>query len=243
MICDLLSEILPALGKDQGDPAEALIGTLHAHAEALVKQFVGSRIEQTTYAEILPPGPGIVAPSDLASDEPTLFFGTVGPLQLRHTPVRSLVSVHETSVSGGGGWPDTALLDPSSYWLDEDEPGLSRSGLLYRAGGWPPVPRSVRVSYVGGWTPEELDDGAQAIKLAVKQATAKLFRETEAYFDSATGGAGIGPLVSEGIMGWTQAFHAESVAHLVGMQNDLPASVKALLQPFVNMGSRLGSLR
>jgi hypothetical protein len=244
MICDLLTDILPTLGKDQGDPFEDLIRSMHAHAEQLVKDFVGSKVEQDTYTEILPPYSPTAA-ADLASESPALFFPTPGALQLRNTPVRSVVSVHETTTPGGGGWPAAALLGPLDFWLDQEEDGLSRSGLLYRSAGvWPAIGRNIRVQYVGGWTADEITGGeAMTFKLAVKQATTKFFREAEAHLDNASGGPGVGPLVSEGIMGWSQAFHAESVAQLTGMQTDLPASVKAMLQPFVNYGARMGRLR
>lgn len=230
MICDLLSEILPHLGKDPGDPAEGLIATLHGHAEQLVKAHLGSSLETGAFTDVLPPG----------TDAPGLA------LQLRNVPVRSITSVYATWTPGGAGWPASNLLSPDAYYLDSEEPGLCRSGLLYRVDGltWPAVPRSVRVSYQGGWTPDELATGeAQAISLAVKQTVAKLWRETEAYFDNASGGAGVGPLVSENIMGWQQSFNAEAVRQVCGMQTDLPASVKAILAPFVNVGAKLGALR
>jgi hypothetical protein len=53
----------------------------------------------------------------------------------------------------------------------------------------------------------------------------------------------VGPLASEAIMGWSQGYDAESLRELAGMQNDLPTSAKMLLQPFINMGRKLGSLR
>jgi hypothetical protein len=244
MICDAAAEILPFLGKDPDDPAAGLIAVLHAHAEQLVKDFVGSQIESGPRTEILPPYSPDAMPNDLAAESPALFFPTPGALQLKHTPVRSVTSVHETGVPGGGGWPDTTLLNPADYWLDAEEEGLSRSGLIYRAwGGWLTVPRNIRVIYVGGWTPEELEGEAQVVKLAVKQTAVKLFREAEAYFDNASGGAGVGPLTSEAIMGWSMGFDAESLRELVGMRNDLPTSAKVLLSPFVNMGRKLGSLR
>jgi hypothetical protein len=244
MICDLDAEILPSMGKGPDDPASGLIGVLHTHAEQLVKDFVGSKIEQSTYTEILPPHSPGATPNDLAAESPALFFPAPGALQLRHTPVRSVTSVHETGTPGGGGWPDTYLLNPADYWLDAEEEGLCRSGLLYRLwGGWLTIPRNIRVVYVGGWTADELEGEAQAIKLAVKQTAVKLFREVEAYFDNASGGAGVGPLTGEAIMGWNQVYDAESLRELVGMRNDLPASAKQLLWPFVNYGRKLGSLR
>jgi hypothetical protein len=244
VICDISAEILPFLGKDPDDPTAGLITVLHAHAEQLVKDFVGSKVEQATYSEILPPWSPGATPNDLAAESPALFLPAPGALQLGNTPVRSVTSVHETGVPGGGGWPDTTLVNPADYWLDAAEEGLSRSGLLYRTwGGWLTVPRNIRVVYVGGWTPDELEGESQAIKLAVKQTAVKLFREAEAYFDNASGGAGVGPLASEAIMGWSQGYDAESLRELAGMQNDLPTSAKMLLQPFINMGRKLGRLR
>lgn len=249
MICDFASEILPWIGKDASDPAGPLVQAAQAHAERLVKDYVGFEVEQKTFTEILPAQGGPGEPNDLAVYNRRLFYPPGGALQLKNVPVRSVGSVYEGTVPGGGGWPASALLDPGEYWLDADEDGLCLSGLLYKQGwsyfsfrpvGWSMVPRSIRVTYTGGWTAAELLDQGSVYKLAVKHATVKFFREAEAYFDSAGGFAGTGPIGSESIMGWSQSFPA---AQSLGMATDLPASVKALLENQVNYGKKIGRLR
>lgn len=254
MICTL-DEVMTSLGFDLDDPRQAVIAIVQKAAERLVKNEVGVNLEQGTFTEYLPAQGPSPEPADLVAGgaRDVAYYQRRPALQLRHTPVRSIVAVNETTVAGGGGWPAESLLDPSGYWLDESEPGLSRSGLLYRGfgssvagfyvgtgGSWPALPRSVRVVYVGGWTADELEDEHPEVKHAVKLAVSAKFRELETHFDNASGSPGVGPLASEGIMGWSQSFDMESVRQQIGMWTALPAGVRDMLQQHRNYGRLLG---
>jgi hypothetical protein len=254
MICTT-AEITTILGLDAGDPRERVVALVHKAAERLVKKEVGANLEQGTFTEYLPAQGPSPEPADLVANgqRGVAYYQQRPALQLRHTPVRVIVSVNETIVAGGGGWPPESLLPASAYWLDESEPGLSRSGLLYRSfgssvagfyvgrgGSWPALPRSVRVVYVGGWTPQELDDECSDIKQAVRLAVGTKWRELETLYDQASGSPGIGPLASESIMGWSQSFDMESVRQQIGMWSALPAGVRDMLQHYKNYGRLLG---
>lgn len=220
-----VDEALAALGFDVDDPRQSAVALVQKAAERLVKAYLGKAVEQGTFTEYLPAPGEQAAALGLWAGVFTPAAG--GPLRLRHTPVRSVSGV-------ATGWPPSVVLDPSAYWLDEAEPGLSRSGLLYRSGaaGWPVAPRSVRVDYVGGWTAAELEDGEAAdVKHAVRLAVATKFRELETLWDNASGSPGVGPLASEGIMGWQQTWDMAAVRQAIGLWRALPAGVCDMLQP------------
>ncbi len=93
---------------------------------------------------------------------------------------------------------DTLLTSGSDYYLDVDEPGLSRSGQLVRiSGGWPTRPRTVRVSYFAGFTADELDGPYSDIKGAILDEVCARFQSAK----SRQGNGSAGSIQSESIGG------------------------------------------
>lgn len=149
--------------------------------------FIGYTLEQATYTEFLPTPsaerPPLSYGIDIGWD---LIGGTAMPrtrtdlyeggLHLSNLPVRSITSVYEnlaawTGGEANGSWPASSLLDARAYRLDFAEPGLCKSGRLFRVvGGWSSTPRAVKVTYVAGYTQAEIDAGFGPAKLAVLEA-------------------------------------------------------------------------
>lgn len=155
----------------------AFMDMIQPWVERAVAQVLGYKSQyglgQGSYTEFLPaPGSeraavvygidlgwdkvgGTVVPRGLASQESRILLSTV--------PVRSITSVYENYSAWAqgtpdGDWPATALLAPTGYRLDLTEPGISMSGALFRqVGNWSTSPRTVKVTYVAGYTQAEID--------------------------------------------------------------------------------------
>jgi hypothetical protein len=70
-----------------------------------------------------------------------------------------------------GTWPTSSLLPTTSYRLDFNEAGISRSGQIIRTvGTWITVPRCVKVTYVGGYSTAEINASFGHLKMAVLEA-------------------------------------------------------------------------
>jgi hypothetical protein len=70
-------------------------------------------------------------------------------------------------------------LPASAYRLDMESAGMCKSGRLYRTvGGWPSSPRTVKVTYVAGYTQGEIDAGVTDLKLAALQGLAWWWRKS-----------------------------------------------------------------
>jgi hypothetical protein len=242
LICPF-DEILEALGPGADSP---LATRIQARVERLVKNFVRYEVEQGTFTDILP------APSQPAYADPLTgvdgwgcgHLSTYGGVRwggfahaqdrvfLKNLPVRSVSSVNYDPYRAFG--PGT-LVDPSGYLLDCEEDGLSSSGcLLSLYGSWPlSEPRSLRVTYVGGYTPDELDDRGSDFKMAVIEACQKFYNEVVANM-AATRTAGVGAVARE-LVGNSEIWF-ESAAQTTGMMQSLPASVRLMLAPRVRMG-------
>ena len=94
-----------------------------------------------------------------------------GELQLTHLPVRQITALSEDRAAHAGkasGAFGTALTEGTDFYTDWDvtnlgtdgaeaNDGISYSGLVYRVGShWPTRARSVQVTYIGGFTADEL---------------------------------------------------------------------------------------
>jgi hypothetical protein len=255
VICTL-DEILRYLGK-AGTATQAeldLIGDLWPVAEKLVKNFVNGPVESAACVDLLPAPSGRDVPDlefvgwDRVGDRAVGITADAAArqLQLSSTPVRSVQAVYETWNEGGAAAPlPGSLLDPAEYYLDAEEPGLSRSGLLVRwYSSWPSLARSVRVEYVAGYTSAELDPQALNLvpefKQAVRQTVAKAFHTARTMHDQQLGFGGVGPLSAEGMDGVTFSYDSAAVRPLLGQVTDLPQEVKVALAQHVNYGRMLG---
>lgn len=232
-------ELASALGSG-ADPT--LSAFVQNRVERLVKQFVGYEVEQATFVDLLPRPDEPVYQDALSWGNRHFGYGvstdgssahlwgegvanSTDRLFLKNLPVRSI-----TSVNFDPNWvfASGTVLDPSAYRLDCAEPGISNSGMLMKRGGpWAFVtPRSVQVTYVGGWTPDELDDVAGDFKMAIISACQKFYNEVVAN-RAATRTAGVGAVARE-MIGKSEIWY-ETPAQLTGMMNNLPASVRMML--------------
>lgn len=250
-----LDEVLTYAGKlNSATPDErALFAFLRNAAERKVKQYLRCSVEQATFVEILPG-----QRQEYDEDADFVGYERVGTsavgysgfdagqvLALKETPVRSVQAVYLTHTQGGGGFPSGTLLDPSLYYLDEEEPGLSRSGfLVYPYGAWPTTPRSVKVHYTAGFTQPEMsiEDGRfPEFKLAVCMTAVRAFRTSQAGHDQQMGFSGVGTISAEKLDGVSFSYDPTSARMLTGqVVVELTPEVQGMLQEWVNYTDSIG---
>lgn len=166
-------------------------------------------------------------------------------LQLRHLPVRSVVSVYE-DVNGRAGqstdpFPaDTLLTAGTDYWLNLDESVLCTDGILRAAGTWPSEPGSVKVAYAAGYTAAEIHGQSTAVD-ATPIGEAVLYEACRRVRRMMTSkkitGIGIpaGVVTSERLGDYGYTLDPGSAALLMG-SGDLTPETKEKLSPYVNYG-------
>jgi hypothetical protein len=237
-------EVMTVLGVQPGTRDGALVSLLHKRVERLVKQHVRHNVEQDTHVEFLPAGRIRMHRDSLVDDYSGVGGNDPGPavispeiLAVSHVPLREVLSLHLNEYAWGtpaGTWTEPYLLaEGADFVVDWDEPGLCRSGHVVRSySGWPLTPRTVRISYSAGWTPDELDDEAGDYKLAVLQASQKFFNEVRAHH-AATDTAGTGAVQTETMDG--AFFSFGNAADNFGLRLALPASVIKILESRVRM--------
>jgi hypothetical protein len=231
-------ELRVMLGVPAAGQNAAVLTIAHRRAERLVKDEVGYEVEQATHVELLPAyDPSAPLADPFTSYGPTGLYEGGGHgfradcLFLRHLPVRSITSV-EVDATGAFAGAQTAL-SASLYRLDCCRAGVSESGLLVASGAaFPTTPRTVRVTYVGGWTEDELDDAAGVFRAATVQAAAQFYNQTVANM-AAVNTAGTGAVASEETDG--QTFQYARAAQNHGFMSKLPESVIRMLAPHVNI--------
>jgi hypothetical protein len=245
------AELLVALGKASSisDADLALLNTIHPRAERAVKSYMQCDIEYAQKTEYLPIGRQ--AESDVNLEAFGMVNGRVvresrrsrlDKLQLKHTPVITTdLAVYEDTgayagQASGAFAAATLLTSGTEYYLDLDDASLSRSGQLVRIGGtWSTEPRSIKVTYNGGWTATQLDAEAAPIKEAVVIAAAR------AYWGWKTNAAtdGKGAMASESIGKYSVSYGGASAVAGSGLMVDVPEEAQRLLQPFRNYGRYL----
>lgn len=248
MICSR-AEILVMVGLANSNLTEKILSCLnilHPMAERAVKDLLDNDIEQATHVEFLPAndrGQQVdpLLDSDIAVRANSFSFRAAGRstdvLQLKHTPIvlDGLEVREESDAMAGqrdGAWGSNTILTRGvDYFLDLDETGMSRTGHLCRQGLWSGEPRSVKVTYLGGYTRQQLDSGiALGIKEAVLITAAVNLKEAIIQWNL-TGG----PLVSESLGHYSATYAA------VGMENfswsvNVPAKAVDKLQKYRNYG-------
>lgn len=149
-----------------------------------IENILGYKILQSTVSEFLPVRSiaSINEPDPLASGV-ELSGGLVvarqigsralQTLTLSSLPVRSITSIYEnvgawTTGATNGDWPSTTLLNPTSYYLDMKSPGISLSGRVHRLNGvWSTYPRSIKITYVCGYTEDEVKTELSYLRMPV----------------------------------------------------------------------------
>lgn len=200
---------------------EQLLDLIHPLAESSIYAWLQQNMEYERHIEYLPVGEPLNK-DDYALEDIQFKPGGTGAvlrsqrggtdyLQLKHTPVTTFgIEVCEDLDARGGQnpngafGPDTVLTLGEDYYLDSDERlvadghsvHLSRSGILRRIGAWAVEPRTVRVTYYGGWSATQLTSKvAGAVKLAALETVVAAFWAAKHSADN----EGRGPKMSESI--------------------------------------------
>jgi hypothetical protein len=170
----------------------ALIYGFHNAVEREVKKVIGYNPEQATYTEFYPErtinstrdDDGGFGLWDVVGNRATrLERGGFERTEfiLKNLPVRSVTSIYEnlnawTTGVANGDFPSNTLLAASQYYLDQSEAGISRTGKLVRSYGiWTSAPRTVKVTYVAGWTAAEMIVQMPEVQLAIKIAVSRVY--------------------------------------------------------------------
>lgn len=150
-------------------------------------------------------------------------------LPLKQGLVRSITEVRVDTTGSGGNdgddFPSTSVLDDSYYFLDVDEKDpsnllISWSGnLILKSGTWSTRRRSIKVTYVAGFTAAEMDDEFSDIRLAVTEEV--LDRYTSLSSD------GVGKVKQERLGDWEVTYAISE------NEGRLSSSLKDALRPFV----------
>lgn len=240
------AEVLTFIGKDTSltEDEDVLLNLIHPLAEAAICDFLQQQVEQVLHTEFYPAGQVYSGDEDTRLSDYELTGGRLiatrgvsasgDELQLQHLPVISSgLRVWEDTgahagYASGAFVADTELTHGSDFWLDQDESGLSHTGILRRSGRWPPEPRSVKVTYYGGWTVAQLDakNAARVLRYAALLTVAKAFWETRTLRKT----GGVGGVTSESIGKYSYSTGGGTGAVNTGMVVALPVEAVELLQ-------------
>lgn len=237
---------------------EALLDLVHPLAESALETWMQQSLQYQRHVEYFPIGqPQFETETSLddvefrANSAVIRTTSRVGSdfLALKHTPVittglevREDVDANAGQASSSFG-SDSILTIGDDYFLDVDEETtidgatvqLSRTGILHRIGAWPVEPRSVKVSYYGGWAASQMfGPRAGVIKWGAMETVANAFRSAKANNGVS---AGRGPLLAESIGKWSGSFGSQFAVNLMV---DVPNHVKQKLFPLRSFGRLFG---
>ncbi len=248
-----VEEIAAILGVEEiNESRRAVIEQLRGRAEAAVKDYLDYDPLQKEHVEFLPSEwrRGEVDPllNDVRVAASTFAFTAHGRrgndiLQLRHVPVALddtlEVREHLGSLGGqaSGAFPDSSILNRGTdYYLDVSESIggnlVSLNGHLRRNGVWLSEPRTIKITYNGGWGRADLDEGGEAhqIKMATLSIVQKLSMEARTLRKGM-------PIVSESYGGeYSVSYDAQSVAMISGMAVTIPPNAMRDLSRFKHFG-------
>lgn len=240
---------------------EALFDLIHPLAESSLLNWIGQELQHQQFVEFLPIGQSFSNRAPLLQTNYAVGGGTQDVewrssstaiitagngtefLQLENTPV-SLTGLQVKENPGGyagqaeGSFgDDTVLALGVDYYLDVDNPAsdISKSGILYRNGSWPTEPRSIKVSYFGGYTAQQLSGNmAGVVKLAAMQCIAAAFWKAKVLAKT----NGLGPYTSESIGKYSYAI--SSMASAGHLTFDVPADARRQLFSLKSLGRIFG---
>jgi hypothetical protein len=214
----------------------------------LIESVLGWALERQTFTDYLPAYPERTLGSPLVLGYDMASEVGRGVLQLPRIPVRSVTSVYENPdawMSGdpAGSWPDTTLLSSDDYLPDWSSAGISWSGLLTRSNGlWSYEPRGVKVTYVAGLTPSELNSQYPLIKNALlKTLVSNYSRDSQISRTISLGGVVRSVSVEDFSVTFTDP-NSGGAGRISATMGDLsiPKSAMGDLARFVNYGRYFG---
>lgn len=235
----------------------ALLDQLIPRIERAVQDFVGYDVAQSTYTEYLPDD-DLVLPNDQLVEGyegstrgavPILRSG-LGPLPLMTSriPVRSVTSLYENLAAqdtAGGSWVAGDLLtEGANFFVDWDESGICWSGKLFRQhGSWPWSRRTVKITYVHGFSSSELLTNTRwgtAFREACFDTLLQAWTQMKMFQARvATTGQGVGPIVSERFEDWAVTYSEALLKQVGSFAISLPKSAKTQLRPYVRMSKMI----
>lgn len=230
------------------------ITTFQPAVEAAVRRFLGFNPASATYTEYHP----VSQPNSVESDPLVQGYEVVGGqaypyrlgdpsrsiLALKNLPVRSIASVYEnpaawTTGAADGYFPSGTLIPATNYHLDLESYGTSAvcwtGHLLRNVGTWSAAQRSIKVTYVAGFSGEEIDSLFPEMKLAVCMTLCWHLLNAVALANMRQQG---GPVASVAIEDFNVSFMSPVAYGLKlggSASNRLPPTAAALLEPYVRM--------
>lgn len=245
-----------------GDTDLGLINDCLLAAHASVRKHLRYDPEQQTRTEFYPRGVERSASGGegtwdsrggQAFFEPASGGGEADVLVLAHIPVRSITSLYEDSDARFGtaasAFPASTLLTQGTdYWPEFDSASFCMSGIIRRNTAWPTSPGSVKVTYVAGWSADELAGvtvsgglgvpDARDIKEAVLLAACRKFKERKLHAKSSRAGWIAGPLTGETLGSYSYTADGSS-AEQFNLTIDLSKQERDMLESHRHYGALL----
>lgn len=248
------SEVIEALGQTGTITAanDRLLSLVHPLAESVLKVWLEQNFEYQQRVELYPIGQESTPDVDLAvaqfqvSGERVVISG--GPsgstvLHLKHLPVwaasleiREDVGAYAGQATSAFG-TDTTLTAGEDYYLDIDDftNQLSSSGIVHRIGAWPTEPRSIKVTYYGGFKSGQFTtEKAGVIRYAALLTVLKAYRQMKALQKHD------GPVTSETIGKYSWSTSAEIAAAMSVGGFTVPPEATRALSKLRNFGRLFG---
>lgn len=229
------------VGGTISDADRMLLRMIKSRVENAARKYCRHNITQpdTEYTHLLPISRQHAVDHSLLeiSGDRAYFYGKFNGtdmLQLPQPYVRSITSLYEdrdAHAGASGDFPASTLLtEDTDYYVDWDETGLSRSGMIFRdAGNWSTEPRTIQVTYNAGFTASELDGEYLDVRFAIIEETVNQFNvaKSKQGIDGAPG-----PIRSERIGRYAVTYDTNDIS----MQHGLSPQALDRLEPYVFMG-------
>lgn len=261
------SDIQAYLSIGNTSPYVALCNLLAPYADRLVKKYVGYAVEQATFTELWPfiSTRADLSVGYVEDEEILAYEGSPqGARPIRqgrgnsrdtlfalNLPVRQVVSIYEDvqawlNTNPAQAFPAGTLLKSGTDYVVDWESfdfvgltGVCKTGFIFRVGSiWSLQARSVKLTYVAGWSAAELASTVPEYKLAAVLTGAKLVKEAIAQ-GLGDGMGSTGLIQSEDLDDYSVSYVPPEGGPDVCLQNDMPREAKKLLEELVRMTKHL----
>lgn len=246
------------------DLERAIIQVAHKDAEGKIKSHLKYDPEQRTHTEFFPRRLASTGDIEYRFDvndahSRAILEATTGvrkrELQLPNIPLRNIASLY-VDENGRFGTGTSAFssateqTEGSDFWPEWDKTNFCPSGLLIANGTWPLTPGSVKVTYTGGYSPDELQGTADSdatspytttgvdaspIRAAVINEALRRFKTFVVQQKNAIAGFLSGPLKSEKLQDYSYALGMASEM-MTAMTIGLMPETQQMLEPFEHYG-------
>lgn len=268
------SEVILEMGLGAAITAEetGIIAQAIEKAEGAVKRYLNydpSQAVRTEYYPVRDMGCGGDRYSVWESDGTEAYLrrrtgAAVNMLQVKHLPIRftdsSAANPIDLRIDFDGRFGTQAgsfaasqqKVEGTDFWpeydgVDSNGIAMSRNGVLRSIGRWPTEPGSVKLVYVGGYTPAELrghdnDTVVDASPIWSSVLDEVKRRVLKSYTQRKLTGVGFGAgLLSERLGDYSYQLDSGMLMNLVGATWDLTPETRQALDSFVNYGVALAS--